>query len=85
MPRFILQKHATKPGYWHCADTEHGIDVTFEQHKFNETQQVTLSDEQPFNTLEAAMVHARYLREMADWLRANHYNIAMPPMKKSNK
>lgn len=84
MPRFILQKHATKPGYWHCADTEHGIDVTFRLHMFNETQQVTLSEEQPFNTLEAAMAHARYLREMADWLRANHYNIAMP-MKKSNK
>lgn len=82
MPRFILQPHATKQGWWHCADTEHGIDVTFERHKFNETQQVTVENGTEFNTLSAAIAHARYLREMADWLRANHYNIAMPPMKK---
>lgn len=85
MPRFILQKHATKPGYWHCADTEHNIDVTFRLHMFNETQRVDVLDGGKEKFLANPLKYATYLREMADWLHDNHYDIAMPPMKKSNK
>ena len=68
--RFILQA-STTPGWWVATDTENGIVVKFEDHKFNDTQQVTLLDDIPNPDV---MKMARLMREMADWLRKNHYN-----------
>ena len=63
-------------------DTENLIVVRFEQHKFNETQKVSVLSDSRFNPMTSETVSslAKIMREMADWLRSNHYNIAMPPI-----
>ena len=72
MERFILQNSA-EDGWWVCTDQEHNIVCRFKEHKFNDTQKFTLLDGDSFQTKEEALAHATYLREMADWLRENHY------------
>lgn len=77
--RFLLQP-SRKPGFWVATDTAHNIVITFQEHRFNDTQKITLLDGDTFaNATEATRV-ATYLRELADWLRANHYEVAMPPI-----
>ena len=77
MERFILQPSQEK-GFWVATDTEHGIVVKFKEHQFNETQQTTLLNGDTFKTAEEALAVATYMREIADWLRDNHYTKAMP-------
>ena len=77
MERFILQP-SQEQGYWVATDTEHGIVVKFKEHQFNETQQTTLLNGDTFKTAEEALAVATYMREIADWLRDNHYTKAMP-------
>lgn len=46
-------------------------ECVFEEHKFNDTQKfTTLENFDPANF----MYMTRYLREMGDWLRENHYD-----------
>jgi len=66
--RFILQASTTKR-WWVATDTENGIVIRFEDHKFNDTQKVTLLDD----AVQDPMVLARAMREIGDWLRDNHY------------
>lgn len=72
MERFILQP-SQEPGFWVATDTVNGIVVKFKDHEFNETQEVTLLGDNRFKTAEEAMKYATYIRELADWLRDNHY------------
>ena len=74
MERFILQKSKSIKDGWVCTDKLHNIVCVFENHKFNDTQKFTLLDGDKFDTKEEALAVATYLREMADWLRENHYN-----------
>lgn len=75
--KFNLERSKEKQGWWVLTDTENMIVVTFEEHKFNETQKVTLLDGNDVASMDEAMKRVRALREMADWLSINHYNIAM--------
>lgn len=75
--RFILQP-SQKPGFWVATDTEHGIVITFREHEFNEMQKITLLDDNTFDSHEGAVNVATSLREIADWLCKEHYNVAMP-------
>jgi len=72
--RFVLQKSQTQPNGWVCTDTENGIVCIFDNGKFNETQRFTILEDikQP-----DANQLAKAVREMADWLRENHYKKAM--------
>ena len=72
--RFIIQRSTRQPGWWVCTDTEHNIVCRFQAHNFNDSQEFTLLDGDTFATKEQAIAHATYLREMADWLRENHYD-----------
>lgn len=72
--RFVLQPSDRQPDWWVCTDTEHNIVCRFESHRFNDTQDYTLLDGDTFASTEEAIAHATYLREMADWLRENHYD-----------
>ena len=72
--RFILQP-SQEQGFWVATDKENGIVVKFKEHQFNETQQVTLLEDADPND---CMKLAKAMSEIADWLRANHYNKAMP-------
>lgn len=74
MERYVLQQSQTQPNSWVCTDAENGIVCVFEDKKFNETQQVSfLNDMRP-----DALLIARLMREMADWLRKNHYKKIFP-------
>lgn len=78
--RFIIQP-SQEPGFWVATDTEHNIVVKFREHQFNETQEVTLLNNETFSSSEEAMKYATYLRELTDWIRDNHYEKAMPLIK----
>jgi len=69
--RFILQKSQTQPNGWVCTDTIYGIVCCFENGKFNETQKFTILEE--IKNPDANIL-SKAVREMADWLRENHYN-----------
>lgn len=77
MDRFRLERSTKQENGWVLTDTENMIVVTFEEHKFNDTQKVTLLDGNDVASMDEAMKRVRALREMADWLSINHYNIAM--------
>ena len=82
MERFIIQASQTQPDGWVCTDKENGIVCQFTAHQFNETQKFTFLEdvEQP-----DAQTIATAVREMADWLRANHYEKAMPMTKELHR
>lgn len=68
--RYLLQP-SDSAGLWVCTDTENLVVCVFKNKDFNESQTITLlEDFNPANVTELATI----LREMADWLRANHYN-----------
>lgn len=69
MNRFLLKK-GKQVGAWVCTDLENKIVCQFEEHNFNGSQKITFLEN---NTLEMdALAIARAMREMADWLYANH-------------
>ena len=74
MERYVLQKSQTQPNSWVFTDTEHGIVCVFEDKKFNETQQFSFLEDVRLD----ALFIARLMREMADWLRENHYKKIFP-------
>ena len=74
MSRFILQESQNKADHWVCTDKLHNIVCVFENHKYNDTQKFTLLDGDTFKSDTEALKVATYLREMADWLRDNHYD-----------
>lgn len=77
--RFTLQP-SREQGSWVATDKAHGIVITFREHQFNETQKVSLLGGDSFSSMDQAMRLPVYLREMADWLREEHYSIAMPSL-----
>lgn len=77
MDRFRLERSTQQENGWVLTDTENMIVVRFEEHRFNDTQKVTLLNGDNVASMEEAMARVRALREMADWMRENHYNIAM--------
>lgn len=77
--RFTLTPSKIR-GEWKATDNVHGIEISFREHQFNETQHVSLLGGDAFSSMDQAMQMPRYLREMADWLRETHYSIAMPSL-----
>ena len=71
MERFII-KPSWEKGSWVATDTLHGVSVKFKEHKFNDTQEVFLAEGKHFDNVEDALKVATYMREIADWLNANH-------------
>lgn len=71
MSRYQLQPSTQQQGWWVLTDKDNGIVCRFKEHQFNETQKMTFLEdvEQP-----DALKIARFMREMADWLRENHYD-----------
>ncbi len=74
--RFTLTK---ENGLWHVSDAASGVTITFEEQRFNDTQKITLQNDTFSSAAEAAML-ATHLRVIADWLRKEHYDIAMPSL-----
>jgi len=76
--RFILQP-SQEQGFWVATDNENEIEIKFREHEFNETQEVTLLGDKQI-TASTAQTLATAMRELADWLSKEHYNIAMPSL-----
>lgn len=70
--RYLLQKSKEDPLWWVLTDTETEIVCRFKEGEFNETQKVTLLNEDSDYDL---MKLPRIMAEMAEWLRENHYEI----------
>ena len=66
---YVMQKSET-PGWWVLTDTENRIVVRFEEHKFNDTQEVTMLEDCTLTALQAA----RVMRELGDWVVRHHAN-----------
>ena len=71
MARFKLEKSTQHPGRWVCTDTENMIVCRWRDHQFNDTQKVTMLND---NQNPDVMALARAMREMGDWLGENHHD-----------
>lgn len=70
--RYLLQKSETDPLWWILTDTDENISCRFKEGEFNETQQFT-----PLNDISEYDMESlpAIVKDMADWLRQNHYEI----------
>jgi hypothetical protein len=69
MSRFTVKK--IKDGFYCCFDNENHFSIEFEEHKFDETQNVVFEDLSSYDFMQVA----RLLREMGDWLFENYYDL----------
>lgn len=69
MDKYILQKSTAKPNGWVLTDTEHGIVVTFEEGRFNDTQKVTVLEDV---SKPSPTDLARIMGELSDWVLKHH-------------
>ena len=65
--RYVI-KESKEPDWWVVTDTENLVVLKFQEHKFNETQMVTMLEDCQLSALQLA----RIMREMGDWLAAHH-------------
>lgn len=70
--RFILQHSDNLPDGWVLTDTENGVVITFKEHHFNDSQNITWLNGTPSDYL----VVARIMREIGDWLAKYHKEIS---------
>lgn len=68
MSRYIIQPSTSIQDGWVCTDTEYRIVATWRNGRFNETQKVTMLEDYQGSVIDLA----RLMREMGDWLAANH-------------
>ncbi len=68
--RFVLQPSKEMQDGWVATDTENGIVLRFENHKFEKTLRCTplLTDGREPTAIELATA----IRELLDWLREEH-------------
>jgi Predicted transcriptional regulators len=71
MDKYSLKQSESKPGYWACSDFENKIVCIFEDGNFNGNQKTEYLDDKARLSVDEL---ARAVREMADWLRENHYD-----------
>ena len=77
--RYLLQPSQDLPNWWVLTDIIEGVVVRFEEHRFNETQRISILDESNLqHDPDAANKIAHILREMTDWILRYHYSVAMP-------
>jgi virulence-associated protein VapD len=74
MERFLLQKSTNMADGYVVTDTVNNIVITFKEHQFNNTQNVTfLNDEVNADALQVA----RIMQEIGQWLYDNHRDISL--------
>lgn len=77
--RFKLEKSQDYPGWWVLTDTENLIVCKFEEHRFNETQQLTILEDSIFiNDPNCANKLAYTMAEMGNYIFSHWYSVAMP-------
>lgn len=68
--RFIVQESNT-PEWYLITDKVNLVSLKFKIHDFNNSQQVIFLENSNLNVIQAA----RIMREMADYMFANHYDL----------
>lgn len=77
--RFRLEKSKELEGWWMLIDTENLIIVRFEEHKFNDTQEVSILDDSNLtHDANIAGKLSRILQEMDDYMFRCWYSVAHP-------
>lgn len=77
--RFRLEKSQDLPDWWVLTDTENLIVCKFEEHKFNETQRVSVLEDSKFaSDANCANKLAHIMAEMGNYMFSHWYSIAMP-------
>lgn len=76
---------------WALIDPFCGVMVTFEEHQYNETQEVIVHDESLLDRraeelgISVAQLLAQSLQEMGDYMYRCHYSVALPIPKFENR
>ena len=79
MNRFKLEKSQEQPDWWVLTDTMNLIVVRFEEHKFNETQKVSILEESKFLNMDnCALELAHIMTEIGDYMFSHWYSIVFP-------
>ena len=79
MSRFKLEKSTQQQGWWVLTDTVNLIVIRFQEHRFNETQKVSILKESIFyDKPDSANALAHIMSEMGDYMYKHWYSIAMP-------
>ena len=73
-----MKRSESDMGWWILSCAEYGLTIAFEEHRFNETQQVSFRDEHSVVERLGAQGVAALMREAGDWLYAHAYSVAMP-------
>jgi len=74
MERYLLQKSAERENWLVATDTIAGLVVKFEKGKFNETQKATMLEDLNFHSGTPTRL-ATAMKELTDWLVANHPDV----------
>lgn len=67
-------KPSENEGFFVCTDIDNQVVCVFEKGKFNETQKISFLNDL---TEDQALLLPSILRKMAEWIRDNHYQVAM--------
>lgn len=79
MDRFKIEKSQDQFGWWVLTDTTNLIVIRFEEHKYNETQKVSILDDSRFfglNNCDGKLAHI--MAEMGDYMFSHWYSLALP-------
>jgi hypothetical protein len=82
--KYRLEKSKDSPDWWVLTDLDNLIVLKFKEHEFNETQQVSVIDEQKLfkkaeaSGMDGANYIAHVMQEMGDFMFDCHYSVALP-------
>lgn len=70
--RFTIQP-SSEPGFWVATDTKHGIVIEFQEHRFKETQKVTILEGEEYRANDDGTDMPTYVSRMVRFLNKHHY------------
>ncbi len=76
--RFALTETPSRPGMWTVTDTETGIGVTFAEHAFRDTHEITLPNGGQGMTADDLAEIPVALRDITDWMMRFNYDLCAP-------
>lgn len=62
-------------GFWVATDTKHGIVIEFQEHRFKETQKVTILDGEEYRANDDGTDMPTYVSRMVRFLSKHHYDL----------
>lgn len=73
--KYTIERSKAHPDNWICTDNEHGFVVEWQEHSFNDTQETEIYNPERLHKIaDLETKLAKWQRELAEWLCANHYD-----------